>query len=128
MCGRRVLLAAFATLPGLCGCNPEDTSNLQRDTSQLAKTTAESLSNAALAAKVNSVLAVWKGVDMGGFRVEARDGVVTLVGQVHTEKERSEILRVVNQIRGVNWVIDRLQARTTSQATETARTRQQKVR
>ncbi|MCS6775146.1 MAG: BON domain-containing protein [Chloroherpetonaceae bacterium] len=125
---RCALLAVLAILICSCGCNPEDTSNLQRDTSQLAKTTAESLANAALAARVNSVLAVWKGIDMSGFRVEARNGAVTLNGQVRTEKERTEILRVVNQIRGVNRVVDRLQVRATSQNTGMAHTRQQKVR
>lgn len=90
------------------GCNPQDASNLKRDTSQLARTTAESLSNAGLAGKVNTVLSVWKGIDMSGFRAEVKEGEVTLVGHVRTSKERAEVLHVVNQVRGVEKVINKL--------------------
>src|SRR5262245_10045410 len=105
---RVVLPGAGALALILIGCNPEDASNLKRDTSQLARSTGESLKNASLAAKVNGVLSVWKGIDMSGFRVEVKDGVVTLSGHVRTKEERREVEHVVKQVRGVDKVISSL--------------------
>jgi hyperosmotically inducible periplasmic protein len=101
-----VLLGILSTL--LWGCNPQDADNLKRDTGQLARTTGESLKNASVAAKVNGVLSVWKGVDMSGLHVEAKDGVVTLGGHVRTKQEKAIVENVVRQIRGVDKVISQL--------------------
>ena len=72
------------------------------------KTTGEAAGNAKVASKVNIVLASWKGIHMDRFRVESKDGVVTLVGTVPTAKEKAEVQRVANQVRGVDKVINNL--------------------
>jgi hyperosmotically inducible periplasmic protein len=92
----------------LCGCNPQDADNLKSDAGKLVKTTSEAAGNATVAGKVNIVLASWKGIHMERFRVEAKDGVVTLVGTVPSSKEKAEAERVANQVRGVTKVVNNL--------------------
>ncbi len=92
----------------LCGCNPQDASNLKTDAGKLVKTTTEAAGNAKVAGNVNLILASWKGIHMDRFRVEAKDSTVTLVGTVPTAKEKAEVERVCKQIRGVDKVINNL--------------------
>lgn len=99
---------ALALLIGLCGCNPQDAKNLSQDTAHLAKDTGQALGSATLAGKVNGVLSLRKGVDMSGLHVDAKDGVVTLSGHVRNTEERRRVVETVNEIRGVDKVIDNL--------------------
>src|SRR4051812_12815135 len=96
-----LVVAALA----LAGCNSQDASNLKNDTQQLAQHAGQAVSGVTLAAKVNSVLAMRKGVDMSGMHVEAKDGVVTLSGHARDEEERARVIETVNGIRGVDRVI-----------------------
>lgn len=105
------LLGVIIGIGSLAGCNPKDRTNLSEDTQKLAKTASDSLTNASLAGKVNGVLAVWKGVEMGNFEVQAEKGVVTLEGTTRTKEEKEKILEVVHQIRGVDKVVDKLKPR-----------------
>jgi osmotically-inducible protein OsmY len=100
---------AASLLIGLSGCNPQDASNLSKDTAHLAKDTGEALGSATLAGKVNTVLSLRKGVDMSGIHIDAAsDGVVTLGGHVRNTEERQRVVETVNGIRGVDKVIDNL--------------------
>ena len=96
----------------LVGCNPKDRTSLAEDSQRLAKTAGDSLTNASLAGKVNGVLAVWKGVEMHGFEVQAEKGVITLDGTVRTHAEKATILEVTNKVRGVDKVVDKLKVAT----------------
>jgi osmotically-inducible protein OsmY len=101
-------VCALALLAGLAGCNPEDARNLKQDVGSVTQHTGESLGNAKLAASVNTVLALRKGVDMSGLHVEAKDGVVTLGGHVRNAEERRRVVETVQGIRGVDKVINKL--------------------
>jgi len=91
-----VLVAALC-----CGCNKEDSTNLQRDTGKLVSTASESLKNATVAVKVNTVLSMRKGVDMSGFKVESKEGIVTIKGTVRSAEEERLVLDTAFGVRGV---------------------------
>ncbi len=95
----------------LWGCNSTDKKNLAEDAQKLATTAGTALKNAELAGKVNGVLTVWKGVDMSGFEVQTEGSTVTLNGTVRDDAEKRRILMVVNQVRGVEKVIDKLKVK-----------------
>ena len=103
VCGLLLLPVLFL----LSGCNEKDAKNLAADSQKLAQSSGVALGNATLAGKVNSVLSVWKGVEMS-FKVEAEDGKVTLSGEVRNPEERQRILNVVQNIRGVDKIINKL--------------------
>ncbi len=92
----------------LTGCNDRDAKNLTEDTRKLAQTSGVALANATLAGKVNGVLSIWKGVDMSGFKVSAEDGTLTLDGTVRNVEEKTRILNVVRNIRGVDKIVNKL--------------------
>jgi osmotically-inducible protein OsmY len=102
------ILSALCGSALLIGCNPQDAQNLTQDTRQLAEHTGQALGSASLAAKVNTVLSIRKGVDMSGLHVEAKGGVVTLGGHVRNAEERRRIVDTVEGIRGVDKVVDNL--------------------
>ncbi|HLV78716.1 MAG TPA: BON domain-containing protein [Chthonomonadaceae bacterium] len=102
--GMMLLAAAL----GLAGCNPQDTQNLSVDTRHIAQDTGQALGNAKLAASVNTVLALRKGVDMSGLHVDVKDGVVTLGGHVRNAAERRRVVDTVENTRGVDKVINNL--------------------
>ena len=102
-CGLILLLVLFS----LAGCNEKDAKNLATDSQKLAQSSGVALGNATLAGKVNSVLSIWKGVEMS-FKVEAEDGRITLSGEVRNPEERQRILNVVQNIRGVDKIINKL--------------------
>lgn len=104
-------VGAAALLGGLSGCNPRDASNLSQDTKQIAQHTGEAVGSATLAAKVNTVLSLRKGVDMSGLHVDAQDGVVTLGGTVRNAEERTRIVDTVQNTRGVDKVINNLKVK-----------------
>ena len=102
--------ALLASALGLAGCNPQDAQNLSVDTRHIAQDTGQALGNAKLAASVNTVLALRKGVDMSGLHIDAKDGVVTVGGHVRNTAEHQRVLATVENTRGVNKVIDHLHA------------------
>lgn len=104
--GRMCLLLPLCVL--LWGCNEKDKKGLTEDAQKLATTAGTALKNAELAGKVNGVLTVWKGIDMSGFQVQTEGSTVTLEGSVRDEAEHRRVVRVVNQIRGVEKVVDKL--------------------
>lgn len=92
------------TMGTLAGCNSQDAKNLGQDTAALAKDTGQAVGGAALAGKVNSVLALRKGVDMSGMHIEASGGKVILSGHVRNSEERQRVINTVDGIRGVDTV------------------------
>jgi osmotically-inducible protein OsmY len=92
----------------LAGCNPGDARDIAQDTGKLAKTTAKAAGNASVAASVNTVLSLRKGVDMSGLHIEAEGGTVTVGGHVRNAEEKKRVLETVDGIRGVEKVIDKL--------------------
>lgn len=108
MRSRGTVLGSIVAVALLAGCNPEDARNLKQDVGNVAQHTGQSLGNAKLAASVNTVLALRKGVNMSGLHVEAKDGVVTLGGHVRNAEERRRVVETVQGIRGVDKVINKL--------------------
>ncbi|MCC6729210.1 MAG: BON domain-containing protein [Chthonomonadales bacterium] len=105
--GAATLLLTACAWP-LVGCNPRDAGDLRRDLRSTAEHSREALGNARIAAQVNTVLALRKGVDMSGLHVEASDGVVTVGGHVRDGAEKRRVLETVRNTRGVDRVVDRL--------------------
>ncbi len=92
----------------LVGCNATDSQELTQDVGKVAETATRSLANASLAVKVNTHLSLRKGVDMSGLRVESEGGTVTVSGHVHTPQEKSLVLTLARETRGVERVVDKL--------------------
>lgn len=92
----------------LVGCNATDSQELTQDVGKVAETATRSLANASLAVKVNTHLSLRKGVDMSGLRVESEGGTVTVSGHVHTPQEKSLVLTIARETRGVERVVDKL--------------------
>lgn len=103
-------------LMALYGCNARDAGNLTQDARRLAGDSAQALGSATLAAKVNTVLSLRKGIDMSGFRVETQDGVVTLGGRVRSAVEKKLVRDTVDGIRGVDKVVDNLRVESSGSA------------
>jgi osmotically-inducible protein OsmY len=101
------ILLAIVSLSA-AGCNPTDSKDIQRDATKLAESSTRSLINASLAAKVNTALALRKGVDMTKFSVKSEAGVVTLTGTISSRKEKLLILEMTKETRGVEKVVDKL--------------------
>lgn len=98
----------FAAAALLAGCNARDAGNLSRDTSELVKHTAEAAGSVSVAARVNTVLSLRKGVSMSGLHIEADGGVVTVSGSVRDAAEKQRVLATVEATRGVERVVDKL--------------------
>ncbi len=102
-------LTLLALACSLGGCNQSDQKSLATDATKLASTVGTAAKNAELAGKVNLVLNNWKGVD-SAVTVQSENGVITLEGSMKNHAEKRKVLSIVNQIRGVNKVIDRLKS------------------
>ncbi len=95
----------------LSGCNPTDQADIKRDAAKLAESSTRTLANAGLAAKVNTVLSLRKGLDTSTFSVESEAGTVTLKGTTPTMKSKQLILELVRETKGVDRIIDKLTVR-----------------
>ena len=102
------LFVSVVIAVGIAGCNPTDSAELAADSKKLAATAQRAATNATVAAKVSTALSLRKGVDMGGLKVEAEGGVVTLKGKTRTSKEKALILDIATNTRGVERVVDQL--------------------
>ena len=107
---RSILLMGALLL--FAGCNPGDARELTEDTKKLAGTAGKAAGNASVAARVNTVLSLRKGVDMSGLHIEAEGGTVTVGGHVRNAEEKARVLETVDGIRGVEKVIDKLRVAT----------------
>ena len=72
---------------------------------------AEVLSDAALTTKIKSKMALDDTVKARDIDVTTRDGNVTLMGYVHSERERERAVALARETAGVKAVTDRLQVR-----------------
>jgi osmotically-inducible protein OsmY len=92
----------------LVACNSQDAADLKRDVGQVAKTATRAAGNAQLVARANATLAQTKGVDVSGIHIEAVGGAVTVGGHVRNAQEKRKVLATVQDIRGVDKVVDKL--------------------
>jgi osmotically-inducible protein OsmY len=95
------------SLLSLVGCNAADQADLKKDATKLAESSTRSLANAGLAAKVNTVLNLRKGIDTSTFSVESEAGTITLKGTIPTTKAKKLILELVRETKGVERVVDK---------------------
>jgi osmotically-inducible protein OsmY len=93
------------SLLSLVGCNAADQADLKKDATKLAESSTRSLANAGLAAKVNTVLNLRKGLDASTFSVESEAGTITLKGTIPTTKAKKLILELVRETKGVERVV-----------------------
>lgn len=103
----RILILAIVAL-SVIGCNSEDAGDLKRDAGNLAGSATKAAGNAELVIRVNAQLAQTKGVQMDGLHIEAKGGVVTAGGHVHTAEEEKLVLKSIEGIKGVDKVVDDL--------------------
>ena len=97
----------LVSLLSLVGCNASDQADLKKDATKLAESSTRSLANAGLAAKVNTVLNLRKGLDRSTFSVESEAGTITLKGTISTTKAKKLILELVRETKGVERVVDK---------------------
>jgi len=97
----------LVSLLSLVGCNDSDQADLKKDATKLAESSTRSLANAGLAAKVNTVLNLRKGLDASTFSVESEAGTITLKGTIPTAKAKKLILELVRETKGVERVVDK---------------------
>lgn len=95
-------------LLSLIGCNAADQTDLKRDATKLAESSTRSLGNAGLAAKVNTVLNLRKGLDTSTFSVESEAGTITLKGTISKLSAKKLVLELVRETKGVEKIIDKL--------------------
>ena len=93
---------------GVAAARAQRLTPVPQDARTLAQHSGQALGSASLAAKVNTVLSLRKGVDMSGLHVEAQDGVVTLSGHVRNAEERRRVVQTVDGIRGVDRIVNNL--------------------
>jgi len=93
-------------------CNPNDQNDLKKDASQLGQTAQRAAANATVAGKVETALALRKGVDVKTLHIEAEGGVVTISGHVDSALERQNVLNVANETVGVDRVVDKMTLQT----------------
>ena len=93
------------SLLSVVGCNAADQADLKKDATKLAESSTRSLANAGLAAKVNTVLNLRKGLDASTFSVESEAGTITLKGTIPTTKAKKLILELVRETKSVERVV-----------------------
>ncbi len=98
----------MAILLVMAGCNPTDAKDLSQDAGKLAESAGRAAANASVAAKVNTHLGLRKDVDMTGLHIEAEGGTVTVGGHVNSKAEKTRVIQIANQTKGVEKVIDKL--------------------
>ncbi len=106
---------AFIVLVSVA-CNPQDSTNLQRDASNLGKTATRAAANATVAGKVNAALALRKGVSLKNLHIEAEGAVVTIGGHVDSAAEKRTVLDVATNTVGVDRVIDKIRVQVPGQS------------
>ncbi len=103
----RLCIAAIGILCSF-GCNAQDKTDLQRDATQLGQTAKRAATNATVAGKVETALALRKGVDVKTLHIEADGSTVTISGHVGSALEKQSVLDVANETVGVERVIDKM--------------------
>jgi osmotically-inducible protein OsmY len=99
-------------------CNPQDSTNLQRDASNLGKSATRAAANATVAGKVNAALALRKGVSLKNLHLEAEGSIVTISGHVGSALEKRTVLDVATNTVGVDRVIDKIRVQSPDQPTK----------
>ena len=64
--------------------------------------------DAYIADQVQLKLATDQDVKGGGLKVDVKDGVVTISGQVQQEKQKSKATRIAKKVKGVKSVVNNI--------------------
>ncbi len=62
--------------------------------------------------RVRQRLAVDRDAKGGALQVDVKDGVVTITGKVHDDKQKNRCERVVKKTKGVKQVVNKLEVET----------------
>lgn len=77
-------------------------------------TTGLNFADLTLKEEVGEALAFLEDVDASQVDVDVRDGIVTLTGEVATEREKQEAFDCASDVDGVSTVINQIRIHTTS--------------
>ena len=88
------------------GCTSQDTDKLGTEAKTAAHDAGQTISDVALASKVDTALKLRKDIDAGTLHVAAKSGVVTITGTVKSTEERNNVEAVASKTEGVDKVID----------------------
>lgn len=116
---KQVLLACLvATTLGLVGCTPAQNNEVQQNVQGVgqeikegAGKAKEAIDNQTLEGKVKTVLTSRKGLEAKGIDVEAKDGVITLKGDVASPDQAQLAEQVAGEVEGVTSVVNQLTMR-----------------
>jgi osmotically-inducible protein OsmY len=75
---------------------------------RLVRAAGQAADDAALAARVNGVLEIRRGLETQGIKVSAQEGVVTLAGRVSSQAQKRVAGEVAGSTVGVRRVVNRL--------------------
>jgi osmotically-inducible protein OsmY len=92
----------------VAGCSQQDTSKLEDNAQQIAKSTGDAAKSITLAGKVSTVLRSMKKIDKSDIHVDAKDGLVTLSGSAVDESQKQFIIDTANGVEGVDKVVDHM--------------------
>ena len=110
-----VLILGLAVMSGCSRTQNAQVRNGAENLGQQVQTAAqgakEAAANAALAAKVKTALGTRKGINAGDIDANAKDGVVTLKGDVNSQAEADTAVEVAQQTEGVKSVNNQLMVR-----------------
>lgn len=113
--GRWVALGWVCVMGLVAGCSPADKAQIHegvqgiREEARSAATEAQrAAANTQLGVQVKNVLSNYKGLDAHRIDVKAKDGVVTLQGNVTSRDQADLAEKVAGQVKGVNSVQDQL--------------------
>ena len=113
---RNLIIAAMAlSLVGLAGCTQADKAEVNEQVAgareELNEATAraqQAAANAALEARVKTALETRKGLDVRGLDVEAKNGMVTLKGNIPSRDQAELAERTAMETQGVQSVQNHL--------------------
>jgi hyperosmotically inducible periplasmic protein len=115
---RSKIAGLFLSLALLGGCTRAQEAEVREDTRQLgeqAQTAAQSAKQAiddtTLEAKVKTTLSTRKGIKAGDIDVEAKNGAVTLKGDVDSQTQADLAVQVAEGTEGVQSVTNQLMVR-----------------
>jgi len=89
----------------------EDTRDLGQQAQTAAQSAKQAIDDAALEAKVKTALSTRKGIKASDIDVEAKNGAVTLKGDVDTQAQADLAVQVADGTEGVRSVTNRLMLR-----------------
>jgi hyperosmotically inducible protein len=106
----RSSLSVLAVLGVLAACSPSAANTARTETSKAVAGAEKAMDDAALTARVKSVLLADAQVKGTKIDVDTNNGVVTLQGNVSSPSEKSRAEQLAQQVEGVKEVHNNLMA------------------